>query len=173
MLDVANMEINVEHAIPERDAAAISRLIDVCRGERRTVLNQYSPEEERAYLENMGPRQAVFVASAGGEFAGFAGIAPRWGYSERLRHCGECGTWVMPGMRGRGIGTALWREGVFPFCEDKEFRHIGSFVMAHNKGAIAFYKSLGFRVCGYHKRLVNWDGELLDAVEIEMWLKTG
>jgi len=110
MQEVANMEINVEHAIPERDAALISHLIDICRGERRTVLNKYSPEEERAYLENMGPRQAVFVASAGGEFAGFAGIAPRWGYSERLRHCGECGT--CPSARIRNSGTSApssWR----------------------------------------------------------------
>ena len=36
--------------------------------------------------------------------------------------------------------------------------------------AIAFYESLGFNVCGYHRRLVDWDGELLDAVEIEKWL---
>ena len=42
--------------------------------------------------------------------------------------------------------------------------------MAHNSGAIAFYESLGFSVCGYHRRLVDWDGELLDAVEIEKWL---
>lgn len=166
------MEINVEHTIPERDAAPISRLIDICRGERRTVLNHYSPEEEITYLEGMGPRQAVFVARVGDEFAGFAGIAPRWGYSERLKHCGECGTWVTPGMRGKGIGTALWREGVFPFSVEKGFRHIGAFVMAHNRGAIAFYKSLGFRVCGFHRCLVDWDGEFLDAFEIEMWLES-
>lgn len=165
------MEINVEHADPDRDAAPISRLIGVCRRERRTILNHYSPEEERAYLEGMGPRQAVFVARVGDEFAGFAGIASRWGYSERLWHCGEGGTWVMPGMRGKGVGTALWRKGVFPFCAEKGFRHIGAFVMAHNRGAIAFYESLGFRVCGHHTRLIDWDGEFLDAVEIEIWLE--
>lgn len=165
------MEINVEHADPDRDAAPISRLIGVCRRERRTILNHYSTEEERAYLEGMGPRQAVFVARVRDVFAGFAGIAPRWGYSERLRHCGEGGTWVMPGMRGKGVGTALWREGVFPFCAEKGFRHVGAFVMAHNRGAIAFYESLGFRVCGHHRRLIDWDGEFLDAVEIEMWLE--
>jgi len=162
--------IEVERAISDRDAAHISGLIAICRGERRTVLNEFSPEEERAYIEGLGPREAVFVARVDGEFAGFAGIAPRWGYSERLRHCGEGGTWVMPGMRGRGVGSALWRDGVFPFCSKVGFRHVGAFVMAHNKGAIAFYESLGFGVCGYHRRLVEWNGELLDAVEIEIWL---
>jgi RimJ/RimL family protein N-acetyltransferase len=164
------VKIEIEHAEPERDAPYISELIDVCRSERRTVLNHFSPEEERAYIEGLGPREAVFVSRVDGEFAGFAGVAPRWEYSERLRHCAECGTWVVPRMRGRKVGSALWREGVLPFCAEKGFRHVGAFVMAHNQGSIAFYESLGFRVCGYHRRLVEWDGEFLDAVEIEMWL---
>ena len=42
--------------------------------------------------------------------------------------------------------------------------------MAHNTGAISFYEKLGFKVCGYHKGMVDWDGELLDAVEIELVL---
>jgi len=164
------LTLNVERAVPERDAAPISRLINICRDERRTVLDAYTPESEREYLESMGSREVVYVAYVDGEFAGFAGVASRYGYSERLRHCGEGGTWVMPEMRGRGVGSALWREGILPFCVETGFRHVGASVMAHNKGAIAFYESLGFSVCGYHRRLVDWDGELLDAVEIEKWL---
>lgn len=160
----------VERAVPERDAAPIAGLIGICRDERRTVLDAFTVEDERQYLDSMGPREVVYVAYVDGEFAGFAGVAPRYGYSERLRHCGEGGTWVMPGMRGKGVGSALWREGILPFCTEAGFRHVGAFVMAHNHGAIAFYESLGFHVCGYHRRLVDWDGELLDAVEIEKWL---
>jgi len=162
--------IEIAHAVADRDAAPISRLIDICRGERKTVLNEYSPEEMRAYIEGQGPREAVFVAIVDGEFVGFAAIAPRYGYSDRLRHCAEGGTWAMPERRGRGVGSALWREGVFPFCAEAGFRHFGSIVMSYNKGAIAFYESLGFNVCGFHRRIVDWDGELLDAVEIEIWL---
>jgi len=165
------LSIDVARAVPESDAAPIANLIDICRRERRIVLNNFTPEEERAYLEAMGPREVVFVARVDGEFAGFAGIAPRWEYSEKLKHCGECGTWVMPGMRGRGVGSALWRAGVLPFCREAGFRHVGTFVMAHNVSAIAFYESLVFSVCDRHRRLIDWDGELLDAVEIEMWLK--
>jgi ribosomal protein S18 acetylase RimI-like enzyme len=50
------------------------------------------------------------------------------------------------------------------------FRHAGTFVMAHNQGAISFYESIGFRVCGNHRHLIDWDGEFLDALEIEAWL---
>jgi len=77
---------------------------------------------------------------------------------------------VTPEMRGRGVGSALWREGIFPFCRENGLRHVGASVMAHNKETISFYESLGFRVCGRHSNLVAWDGELLDAVEIEIWL---
>ena len=163
------MSVAVERAIPERDAGPISRLIDICRSERRTVLDQYGPEEEAEYIMNLGPRAAVFVARVDGKFAGFAGIAPKWDYSQRLRHCGKGGTWVMPEFRRRGVATALWREGILPFCHDAGFHHVGHFVMAHNERAIAFYENLGFRICGRHDKLVDWDGELLDAVEMEMW----
>ncbi len=162
--------MRVEHAISERDAEPIAQLIEICRGEKRTVLNSFTPEQEKAYLESMGPREAVFVAYIDRDFAGFGGIAPRYGYSERLRHCGEGGTWVMPGLRGHGVGSALWREGLFPFCRETGFKHVGATVMAHNGEAVSFYESLGFSVCGGHRHLVDWDGEFLDALEIEIWL---
>lgn len=101
------MEVVVEHADPGRDAERISALIGVCREERRTTLNAFTPEQEAAYLRDLPDREAVFVAYVGGTFAGFAGIAPRWAYSERMRHYSKDGTWVMPQHRGKGVGRTL------------------------------------------------------------------
>lgn len=84
--------IEVRTADPVQDAGRIAILIDICRRERRTILDHYTEEEEKVYIENLHSRDAVFVAYLDGEFAGFAGIARRWGYSERLKHCGEAGT---------------------------------------------------------------------------------
>jgi GNAT superfamily N-acetyltransferase len=164
------METVVEHADPARDAEKISALIGVCRDEKRTTLNAYTPEQEGVYLREMPEREAVYVAYVGGEFAGFAGVSQRWAYSDRMRHCGECGTWVMPKYRGRGVGRALWMDGILPWCRDQGFTHLGALVMAHNRGSIAFYERMGFHVCGYHRKVVDWDGELLDSVEIERLL---
>jgi len=164
------MEILVEQAQPRRDAAKISALIGTCREERRTTLNAFTPEQEEAYLLSMPDREAVFVAYVDGQFAGFAGVSPRWAYSERMRHCGECGTWVVSGFRGKGVGRALWEKGVVPWCREKGLKHLGALVMAHNVGSIAFYERLGFHVCGYHRKVVDWDGEFLDSVEIEKML---
>ena len=161
------MNVCVEHADPARDAGDISRLIGVCRAERRTVLNAYTPEEEAEYLMSLGPRDAVFVATVDGEFAGFAGVAARWTYTDRCRHCAEVGTWVTPNHRGMGVSRALLERGVLSWYREKGFTHIGAVVMAHNAGSIAFYERLGFHVCGYHRKVIDWDGELLDSVEIE------
>lgn len=167
-----SLKVKVMRADPDLDSQDIARLIDICREERRTVLNHYTIEEEMEYLKNLHPREAVFVARIPkGKFVGFAAIARRWPYSKRLQHCGEIGTWVMPTYRRRGVGRALWQLGIFPWCRKQKFKHLGFFIMALNKQSIAFYESLEFRVCGYHRRLVDWNGEFLDAVEMEMWLE--
>jgi GNAT superfamily N-acetyltransferase len=76
----------------------------------------------------------------------------------------------MPEHRGKGVGKILWKSGVFTWCKKQGFTHLGSTVMAHIMGAIEFYESLGFHMCGYHRKKIDWDGELLDSVEIEMIL---
>ncbi|MFX0094907.1 MAG: GNAT family N-acetyltransferase [Candidatus Hodarchaeota archaeon] len=134
------------------------------------MVDQFTAEEEKAFLANLHPRDGAFVAYVDEKFAGFASVSRRWAYSERLQHCGEGATWVMPEYRHKGVGATLWRKGVLPWCQEVGFKHIGFFVMAHNKDAIAFYESLGFRVCGYHRKLVNWEEKYLDAVELEIWL---
>jgi L-amino acid N-acyltransferase YncA len=168
-----SLRIKVTKAHTNLDSQDIANLIEICRKEKRTVLDYHTAQEEAEYLKKIHPRDAVFVARIDGtKFAGFAGIARRWPYSKRLQHCGEVGTWVMPDCRRRGVGIALWRDGILPWCEKHRFMHLGFFIMVHNKEGIGFYENMGFRVCGYHRRLVNWDGQFLDAVEMEMSLKT-
>lgn len=162
------MSIKILHADPKRDSEPISKLINICIAEKRTILPPYTAEEEKHYLENLAKREAVFVAYIDDIFAGFAGMAPRWVYSDKLQHCGEGGTWVMPEYRGRGVGRDLWEQGVFPWCRQVGLSNLGATVMAHNVGSIAFYEKLGFRVNGYHQRMVKWDAEYIDSVEIEL-----
>jgi len=165
-------KIKVMRANPDMDSQDIARLIKICREERRTVIDYFTVEEEREYLKNLHPKDSVFVARIDGvEFAGFASVSRRWPYSKRLQHCGEVGTYVMPAFRRRGVGSALWQIGVFPWCRIHGFKHLGFFIVADNRESIAFYESLGFRVCGYHRRVVNWEGDFLDAIEMELWLE--
>lgn len=165
--------IHIMRANPVRDSHDIAKLIQICRSERKTVLNEYTVEEEREYLSNLPPRDSVFVARIkDGLFAGFASINQRYQYSERLKHCGETGTWVMPAFRRQGVGKSLWEKGIFPWCWKHDYKHLGFFIMSDNKEGINFYESLGFHVCGYHRKLVyGHEGTFIDAIEMELWLQ--
>lgn len=161
--------IHVRHADSLKDAENIASLIEICRNERSTILDRFTTDQEKEFLENLPSKMAVFVAYINGKFAGFASIGSRFS-SKRLQHCGSNGTWVKPSFRRSGVGKKLWLEGVLPWSHNVGFRHLGFFVMSHNRNAIAFYESLGFKVIGCHQRLVNWEGQFLDAIEMEMWL---
>lgn len=76
------MNLVIRHADPLKDSRCISELIKTCIEEKRTLLPPYSAEEERQYLENLQPREAVFVAYFDDVLAGFAEVAPRWPYSD-------------------------------------------------------------------------------------------
>ena len=160
----------VERVNPERDAQNIAHLINWCADRKLTVLPHFTVEEEMSYLMNMPPREMVFVANVDGKFAGFAGIAPRFSYSPHLTHCAEGGTWVVQDFWGKGVSKMLWIEGCFPWGREVGFRHYSHFVPVHNLRAIRHYEKLGFRVCGYHRQLVEWaDGTSEDAVIMEQW----
>lgn len=71
-----SLKVEVMRADPDVDSQDITRLIDICREERRTVLDHYMVEDEMEYLKNLHPREAVFVArTPKGKFVGFAAIA--------------------------------------------------------------------------------------------------
>ena len=161
------MNLVIRHADPLKDSRHISNLIKTCIEEKRTLLPPYSTDEERQYLENLQPRESVFVAYVADAFAGFAGVAPRWPYSDKLMHCGEAGTWVVPKFRGRGIGRSLWKDGILPWCMENGLIHLGAMVLAHNTGSVAFYEKMGFKIIGTHQRVVKWGDKYLDTVEIE------
>ncbi len=165
--------IQVTRADPIRDSQDIVTLIQIYRAEEKTVLNEYTANEERKYITNLPPRDAVFVARIKkGSFAGFASINQRYRHSERLKHCGETGTWVIPAFRRQRVGRSLWENGIFPWCQKQGFKHLGFSILANNGEGISFYQSLGFRVCGYHRKLVyGYEGTFIDVVEMELWIQ--
>ncbi|MFX0211147.1 MAG: GNAT family N-acetyltransferase [Candidatus Hodarchaeota archaeon] len=163
--------IQIERADPRRDSEDIAKLIQICREEGKTVLDHYTAKDEENYIKNLPSRDAIFVARKEGlKFAGFASINQRFHYSERLKHCGEVGTWTRPEFRRQGVGLSLWKKGIIPWCQKMGFKHLGFSIMVQNKEGIAFYEHLGFHVCGYHRKLIfGYDGKYIDALEMELW----
>jgi len=164
--------ISILKANSKQDVKDIVSLINICRQEGTTLLNSYTEDEERIFLGNLRLREAVFVArSDQDKFMGFASIMQRFD-SNRLSHCGEAGTWVMPDFRQQSVGKSLWKKGIFPWCRKNGFKHLGFFVMENNKVALYFYENLGFHICGYHRKLISSNKSgYIDALEMEFWVE--
>ncbi len=110
----------------EDDAEALAAVQRAC-----PEAAQWAPEA--------GQGTAVLVAEIGGEVAGFAvwQELPEGG-AELLNLA------VHPRARRRGVGRAL--------VEAAGSRRAWLEVRASNKGAIEFYRSLGFTICGRRRR---------------------
>ncbi|MBD3205705.1 hypothetical protein GF319_05075, partial [Candidatus Bathyarchaeota archaeon] len=68
------MGFSIREAILD-DAAPISELINLCVVNKWTTLCPVTVEEEVKYIEELGDREVVFVATVDDVFAGFASIS--------------------------------------------------------------------------------------------------
>jgi len=164
------MSITVRRAAPD-DAAAISTVWAVVCAERvyTAVEQPFSPDQERAYLEALSDREAIFVAEDGGDVVGFQSL-DRWAdYTDSFAHVGVIGTIVHPEWRRRGVGRRLAAR-TFAFARAHGYEKLVIYVRAGNEGARAFYRRLGFRPKGVLERQVKIDGRYEDEVFMEHFL---
>ena len=94
-----------------------------------------------------------------------AGSASLTGFSTaRTRHRAQVAVALYQKFTGQGIGTALLEELV-GIARKKGLEQLELEVAAHNTGAIALYKKLGFEVCGVLPRNMKYpDGSYEDVL---------
>lgn len=118
------------------------------------------------WLEGLGDRSAAsFVAEVEGAIVGTAGVTGA-GPS-------ELGMLVVPGWRGRGVGSALLCACV-AWAQQAGSHKVTLQVWPHNTAAINLYRKHGFNEEGYLRR--HWrrrNGELWDAVIMGLPLEDG
>jgi L-amino acid N-acyltransferase YncA len=154
-----------------QDAAKISAIWEAIVAEQHysAIDRAFTPEEEKAYIQSLSPREAYFVAEAGGRVVGFQSI-DRWvRYISSMDHVGQLGTFVLREWRGRGIGGQL-AEHTCAFARAHDYEKLVIFVRATNLGAQRFYKGLGFVACGRFSRHVKIKGEYDDEILMELLL---
>lgn len=129
----------------------------------------FTPEEQRAYIAALSPRESLFVAEDGGRIIGFQTL-DRWlSFMTSTSHVGQLGTFVMREARGAGVGRALART-TFAFARDAGYEKLVIFVRGTNSSAQGFYRGLGFRECGRLHRQVKIAGDYDDEVLMELSL---
>lgn len=162
----------IRKAIPD-DAKAVASVINsvILEGKYTALTNPFTEEEERAFIEGLGDRSALFVAEVDDEIVGIQIIEPDAlaQYTDSMQHVATVGTWVQSNFRGRNIGRLL-AEASFKFAHAENFKKIAIQVIADNTRALRFYGNLGFEKIGIAKKHVKLEGKFCDVCYLEKFL---
>ena len=166
------MEPIIRKAVPD-DAEPVASVINsVILEARYTALtNPFTEDEERAFIEGLCPRSAMFVAEVNNEIVGIQVIEPDGlaRYTDSMRHIATIGTWIQAGYRGYKIGRSL-AEASFSFAKTKNYEKIAIQVIADNTRALRFYGNLGFEKIGVAKKHVKFEDRFCDVFYLEKFL---
>jgi L-amino acid N-acyltransferase YncA len=147
------------------DAAAVADIYNAGIRERTSTFEtRERGAAEVSHAIAAGPHPFL-VAELDGRLAGFAVTSL---YSERDCYAGvaECSVYVDPGVRGRGVGTALL-EGLVEEAGRRGFHKLIGKLFDTNEPSLRLMERGGFRVVGTHLRHGQLDGEWRDVILVE------
>jgi L-amino acid N-acyltransferase YncA len=155
--------------VAESDAAGIARVLNNVIAEKRhtALTGHWTAEAESDFLRSLASRSELFVAEAEAGIAAFQVIEPFVAYTRTMDHVAQMGTYVHSDHRGLGIGRRLARQ-TLAFAREQGYEKIVIFVLAHNRSALAYYRTLGFEERGVLQRQTKIDGEYYDEVVMEL-----
>jgi L-amino acid N-acyltransferase YncA len=151
------------------DAAGIADVLNsiIAEGAHTALTGHWTPQAEMAFLQGLGARSEIFVAEAAGRILGFQVIEPFVTYTSTMDHVSHFGTYVLADFRGQGIGRKL-AEATLAFARAHGYTKSVVYVLAHNKGGLAYYRSLGFEARGTLTGQTRIDDMYHDEVFMEL-----
>ena len=155
------------------DAQAILEVLNpIIETKKYTILDStLTVEEEKEFIRNF-PESGVFYVAEDvnlERLAGFQVIEPIGKYTRALDHVATVGTYVHLSSRRQGIGTTL-SQSTFQVAKRRGFEKLFTQILASNKGALAFYKKIGFSVIGTATRHAKLAGRYIDEIYVEKFL---
>ena len=103
----------------------------------------------------------VFYAVKDEQVIGWCDVIPE--RNPRLHHRGGLGMGVLPGYRGKGIGTLLLKETIRQ-AEEFGLEKVELHVYTTNENAIALYKNLGFEEEGIIRKFRKLNDDYFDCL---------
>ena len=166
-------DLLIRDATPGDAEAIVAILNPIIAARVYTVFDApFTPEAERDYLTRFPARGIwkVAVRHADRRLVGFQVMEPYGPYTRAFEHVGTLGTYVDLDMRRHGIARRLF-AATFDAARHKGYEKAFTFVRADNPAALQAYLGQGFVVIGMAKRHVRIDGDYVDEVLIEKWLR--
>ena len=156
--------MDIRAARPE-DAAAVADIYNVGIRERTSTFETRERGPAEIAEAIVAGRHPFLVAELDGRLAGFSVTSQ---YSDRDCYAGvaECSVYVDPGVRGRGVGTALL-EGLAEEAARRGFHKLIGKLLDSNEPSLRLMERTGFRVVGTHLRHGQLDGEWRDVILVE------
>ena len=109
----------------------------------------------------------TYFAEVGGELVGMAGAG--WSAKPKLRHVAEVyGVYVSPGMRSRGVASALMRRLLDELRALDQIEKVNLTVNTEARTAVRLYEKLGFEIVGRARRELKVDGCYYDLHFMEL-----
>jgi L-amino acid N-acyltransferase YncA len=152
-----------------RDAAGVADVLNhlIAEGRYTALTGHWTPEAERAFLQNLRPRSQVFVAEVAGQIVGFQVVESFVAYASAMDHVAHFGTYVLAGFRRQGIGRKL-ASVTLAFARAHGYEKAVVYVLAHNEGGLAYYRGLGFEARGTLTRQSKIGSAYCDEIIMEM-----
>lgn len=165
------MDVTIRRATPD-DAQGIVDVFNsvIEEGGLTSMYPTLTVEQERAFIEGLGPRSALFVAETMDTIVGFQTIEPFDPWTRAMDHVAIMGTQVYKGFRRQGIGRQL-AEASLTFAREEGYEKVVIYVRSWNTAARDFYSSLGFEPRGTLTRQVKIEGKYDDEVFMELFLE--
>ena len=168
------MPLIVRDATPADVPAIAALYADEVRDHVNTY--EYDVPDQAEMAQRMrgvvGAGYPYLVAELDGRFAGYAyasSYRARIGYRKTV----ENSVYVVPGLKGRGIGAALM-QALIDACEARGYRQMIAVIGdADNEVSRRLHERLGFRVSGRFPGIGHNHGRWLDGLQMQRALGDG
>jgi putative acetyltransferase len=156
------MDIVVRRAEPS-DYEAFARTFDDESAQSGTLQLPYASREAwRKRLAEQADGHYLFVACAGDEIVGNAGLHPS-SRSPRRSHAMAIGMAVHSAWQGKGVGSALMRALCSLADGWLNVTRLELTVFTDNERALALYRKFGFEIEGTHRAYALRAGRYVDT----------
>jgi L-amino acid N-acyltransferase YncA len=167
------MSILVREARVEDAIGIIQVLNPIIEARANSVFTKiFSQEQELDFIEHF-PKNGIFHVALNSDetIVGFQTVEPFGTYTPAFDHVGIIGTFVGMSHQNQGIGKILFQK-TFQATILKGYEKLFAYVRADNTAGLAAYFGQGFSKVGIAQKHAKIDGNYIDEVIIEHFLRS-